>query len=156
YRLAPEHPFPAPVDDAFAAFRDVVARAAELGADPARVGVGGDSAGGHLAIAASLRAVADGGAVPAAQLLIYPVTDTAEDHPSRTTFADGYFLTKAHMDFFQDCLIPDGADARDPLLSPLYAPSLDGLPPAIVITSGFDVLRDEGEAFAGRLRDAGV
>ncbi len=150
YRLAPEHPFPAPVDDALAAFADVQRRAAALGADPARVAVGGDSAGGHLA------AVVAHHAACAAQLLIYPVTDCAHEHPSRRTFAEGFFLTAETMRFYQDCFLPAGVDRGDPRVSPLRAPGLAGAPPAIVATAGFDVLRDEGDAYAARLREAGV
>ena len=151
YRLAPEHPFPAPVDDARAAFADVAARASALGGDPGRVAVGGDSAGGHLA--AVVARDAEG---VAAQLLIYPVCDCAEEHPSRRTFAEGFFLTAETMRFYQDAFLPDGVDRRDPRISPLHAPDLGGLAPAIVVTAGFDVLRDEGDAYAARLREAGV
>lgn len=100
YRRSPEHPFPAPVEDALAAFRDAVARAEELGADPARIAVAGDSAGGHLAAVTALQSAADGGPVPAFQLLIYPVTDLVDAAPSRLTFADGFILTKENMDWY--------------------------------------------------------
>src|SRR4029077_19641407 len=102
YRLAPEHRFPAPVEDAFAAFRDVVARAGELGADPRRVAVAGDSAGGHLAAVTSQLCAADGGPAPAFQLLIYPVTDCAEVAESRRTFAEGFILTLENMNWYEE------------------------------------------------------
>ncbi len=156
YRLAPEHPFPAPVEDAWAGFAWATANAAALGADPERIGVGGDSAGGNLAAVVSLLARAGGGAMPAMQLLIYPVTDSAEDPPSRQLFSEGFLLTKGDMDAFERAYLPPGTDATDPRISILQAPDLTGLPPAYVATAGFDPLRDEGEAYALRLREAGV
>ena len=155
YRLAPEHPFPAPVDDALAAFRDALARAPELGSDPARVAVAGDSAGGHLAAVTALLAAGDGGPAPAFQLLIYPATDCAEISRSRMTFAEGFVLTKENMDWYEQNFL-GGHDRRDPRVSPLHAESLAGLAPAMVVTAGFDPLRDEGEAYARRLRQHGV
>jgi len=156
YRLAPEHRFPAAVDDAVAAFAWAVGDAASLGADSARVGVAGDSAGGNLAAVVAQQTTRAGGPRPAAQLLIYPVTDLSTKHPSYRLFSDGFFLTEADMDWYRGNYLRDEADARDPLASPLLAPDVAGLPPAIVLTAGFDVLRDEGEAYARRLRDAGV
>jgi acetyl esterase len=156
YRLAPEHPFPAAVEDAWAAFAWAIAIAAELGVDPARIAVGGDSAGGNLAAVVSLLARAGGGAMPAMQLLIYPPTDSAADLPSRRLFAEGFLLTKADMDLFERAYLPPGTDAADPRASILLAPDLRGLPPAYVATAGFDPLRDEGEAYALRMREAGV
>ncbi len=154
YRLAPEHPFPAPVEDALAALREAVARAGELGADPARIAVAGDSAGGQLAAVTALLARADP-QPPAFQLLIYPVTDCAETSASRLAFAQGFFLTAENMDFYEENFIGT-ADRWDPRISPLHADDLSGLPPALVVTAGFDPLRDEGEAYAQRLREAGV
>ena len=152
YRLAPEHPFPAAADDALAAFR--WAQAAGLAADVTAgpVCVGGDSAGGQLA--AVVAQMARGDRPPAAQLLIYPATDTPTDRPSRHLF-DGYLLPDdIRAAFFE--LYSAGADAADPRLSPGLAARLDGLAPALVVTAGFDVLRDEGEAYAHALCDAGV
>ncbi len=155
YRLAPEHPFPAAVHDAVAALGWAFEHAAELGADAARVAVGGDSAGGNLAATTARLATRDGAPVPALQLLIYPATDVESDWPSRTLFADGpYLLTTADVEFFQHHYMGEAA-GDDPLGSPLLAGDLSGLPPALVVTAGFDPLRDEGEAYARALRDAG-
>jgi acetyl esterase len=156
YRLAPEHRFPAAIDDALAAFRWAAAHAAELGCDPARVAVAGDSAGGNLAAVVAQLAARDGGPRPVAQLLAYPVTDVSTKHPSYELFADGFLLTARDMDWFRMHYLPDDATALDPRASPLLAPDLRGLPPAVVLTCGFDVLRDEGEAYARRLEQAGV
>lgn len=156
YRRAPEDPFPAAVDDAVTAFRWAVAHAEELGADQGAVAVAGDSAGGNLSAVVSLVTSQDGGPAPAFQLLFYPVTDVSTKHPSYRLFPEGYFLTEAEMDWYTGHYLADPADARDPRVSPLLAPDLTGLPPAYVATAGFDVLRDEGEAYAARLRDAGV
>jgi acetyl esterase len=156
YRRAPEHRFPAPVDDALAAFRDAVARAAELGADPDRIAVAGDSAGGHLAAVTAQQSLRDGGPSPAFQLLVYPVTDCVETAASRITFAEGFILTKPNMDWYEEQFFGPDGDRRDPRGSPLLAGDLSGLAPALVVTAGFDPLRDEGEAYARRLREAGV
>jgi len=157
YRLAPEHPAPAAVDDCYAAYRWAVEHAAEFGADPARVAVGGDSAGGNLAAVVSQLARNDGFALPALQLLLYPVTDFANDTRSKTLFADGYFLTKKDMDWFRDnYLAGSPLDVDDPRISPLLAQDLSGLPPAMVLTGGFDPLRDEGNQYAEALAAAGV
>ena len=156
YRLAPEHPFPAAVDDALAAVRWVADNAAELGVDPARLAVGGDSAGGNLAavVAQQLR---DGGPAIAFQLLVYPVTDAHLASPSVDENAEGYFLEKETMEWFRGHYLGDG-DRDDPRISPLAAAdgALTGLPPALVITAEYDPLRDEGEAYGERLRQAGV
>jgi len=156
YRLAPEHPFPAAVEDSLAAFAWAAANAGELGVDPDRIAVGGDSAGGNLAASVSLIARDGGGARPAMQLLIYPATDAVEGGPSRGLFAQGFMLTKADMDWFEAHYLPAGTDKADPRVSVIRAESLAGLPPAYVATAGFDPLRDEGEAYAGRMREAGV
>jgi acetyl esterase len=155
YRLAPEHPFPAAVEDALAAFRWAAASAAELGADPARIAVIGDSAGGNLAAAVALLARDGGGPQPAMQALIYPVTDAVGGQRSRDLFARGFLLTKADMDWFERHYLPDPSVSADPRVSVLRAEDLAGLPPAYVTTAGFDPLRDEGELYAERLRAAG-
>ena len=156
YRLAPEHPFPAPTDDGIAAFRHIRDNAASFDADPARLAVGGDSAGGAIA-AVVCQAVRDAGETgPAFQMLIYPVTDLSRDSQSHQQFADGYFLTKESVEWFQKAYVPAGIDRADLRLSPLLARDFKGLPPAFVLTSGYDPLRDEGRAYADRLIDAGV
>jgi acetyl esterase len=157
YRLAPEHPFPAAVDDAREAFEWAYANAERLGADPQRIAVGGDSAGGNLAAVVSQLAVAAGGPRPALQLLIYPATDMVERRRSRELFAEGFFLTDSEMAWFEQAYLGTGTtDRHDPRLSPLRAQDLSGLPPAIVATAAFDPLRDEGEDYAQALRAAGT
>ncbi|MGW5745493.1 alpha/beta hydrolase [Amycolatopsis sp. NPDC003861] len=156
YRLAPEFPFPAATEDALAAFEYAVAEASDLGADPARIAVGGDSAGGNLAAVTAQQALRRGGPVPAFQLLIYPATDFAQRYRSQDLFAEDLFLTDVHMKWFEGHYVPSGTDLTDPRLSPLRAEDLSGLPPALVVTAGFDPLRDEGEAYAEKLREAGV
>ena len=156
YRLAPEFPFPAATEDALAAFEYAVAKAGDLGADPARIAVGGDSAGGNLAAVTALQAVRRGGPAPAFQLLIYPATDFARRYRSQDLFAEDLFLTDVHMKWFEGHYVPEGTDLTDPRLSPLHADDLSGLPPALIVTAGFDPLRDEGEAYAQKLREAGV
>jgi acetyl esterase/lipase len=156
YRLAPEHPFPAAAEDALAAFEWAVAQAERLGADPGRIAVGGDSAGGNLAAAVCLMARDAGAPSPAMQLLIYPVTETAGTAPSRKTFGEGFLLTRGDMDWFEERYLPPGVDREDPRVALLNAPDLSGLPPAYIATAGFDPLRDEGDAYAQRLREAGV
>lgn len=157
YRLAPEHKAPAAADDAYAAYRWARSHAEELGADPTRVAVGGDSAGGLLAAVVTRLARAAGDPLPALQWLIYPATDLRGGTRSRTLLADGFLLTKHDMDWFRQQYV-DGSDldVTDPLVSPLLAEDLSGLSPALVVTAGFDPLRDEGDLYAGRLRDAGV
>ncbi len=152
YRLAPEHPFPAAVDDAMSAFGWVRENAAELGLDPGRIAVGGDSAGGNLSAVVCNQTKEAGGEMPAFQLLIYPKTD---DEPTRSLelFAEGFFLVDEDMAWFLDSYAP--ADA-DPRAYPMRSADLSGLPPAYVATAGFDPLRDEGEAYAAALRDAGT
>lgn len=156
YRLAPEHRFPAAVEDAVAAVRFAFGEAERLGADPARIAVGGDSAGGNLAAVAALAAKAGEAPMPAFQLLIYPLVDQAGRRPSYETFGDGFLLSAAEMDWFRGHYLPDADAARDWRASPLLAPDHSGLPPAYVLTAGFDPLRDEGEEYARTLQAAGV
>ncbi len=156
YRLAPEHTFPAAADDAFAGFTYAAKHAEALGADPAAIAVGGDSAGANLAAVVCLDAIRAGGPRPVFQLLFYPATDSSVRRRSRDLFADGFFLTDDDMTWFIDHYSPDVATRTNPRISPLLAEDLRGLPPAYVATAGFDPLRDEGNAFADRLRDAGV
>jgi acetyl esterase len=157
YRLAPEHPFPAAVEDCTAAVDWVAANAAELGIDAARLAVGGDSAGGNLAAVCALLAKQKGSPKLSFQLLIYPVTQLGgPDTASMRENAKGYFLEKASMDWFTRLYCPDAAHRNDPRLSPLLAKDLSGLPPAYVATAGFDPLRDEGKDYADKLDAAGV
>ncbi|AXB45735.1 alpha/beta hydrolase [Amycolatopsis albispora] len=156
YRLAPENPFPAAVDDALTAFDYAYAKAGELGADPARIAVGGDSAGGNLAAVTALVTTRRGGPAPAFQLLFYPGVDASTRRRSREIFGDGFFLTDAQMTWFIDHYAPEGVDRTDVRLSPLLADDLSGLPPAYLATAGFDPLRDEGEEYAKKLEAAGV
>ncbi|WP_422001588.1 alpha/beta hydrolase [Reyranella sp.] len=156
YRLSPEHPFPAPIDDGVAAFRHIRDHAAAFGVDPARLAVGGDSAGGAIA-AVVCQALRDAGeAGPAFQMLIYPATDSSRQSRSRIDFAEGYFLTRELMDWFWKAYVPAGTDLADLRLSPLLARDFKGLPPAFVLTAGYDPLRDEGRAYADRLIEAGI
>lgn len=157
YRLAPEHPFPAAADDCVAATRWVAAHAAELGGDADRIAVAGDSAGGALAAATALRLRDEGDAFLRGQLLIYPVADHYQPGtPSYEQNAEGYGLTRDDMIWFWDHYLRDPADADNPYASPMRADDLRGLPPALVITAEYDVLRDEAERYADRLREAGV
>ena len=154
YRLAPEHPFPAAVDDVLAAWRFAVEQAPEWGIDPNRIAVGGDSAGGNLAAVIAQQTRGDD-VVPALQVLIYPAVDHTAEAPSRLEFASGYFLTKKDMDAFRDAYLPDAETRNDPRASPLLG-DVDGVPPAFVAVAEFDPLRDEGIAYAEKLREAGV
>jgi acetyl esterase len=156
YRLAPEHPFPAAVDDSVAALAFAFERAEALGFDPARIAVGGDSAGGNLAAVVALAAKAGEAPMPAFQLLIYPVCDYSHKRRSYATFAEGFLLTAAEMDWFRDNYLPDSEAALGWRASPALAPDHSGLPPAYVVTAGFDPLRDEGEEYVEKLRAAGV
>src|SRR3954468_13684378 len=155
YRLAPEHPFPAAADDALAAYRDARARAAELGADPARLGVGGDSAGANLAAVTALAVRGEAGA-PAFQLLIYPGLDMSRKRPSRLQFGEGFVLTEENMTWYEDQYVPDHGRRADPRVSPMLERDLSGVAPAHIATALADPLRDDGEEYAARLRDAGV
>jgi acetyl esterase len=156
YRLAPEHPFPAPLDDSWAGLQWAAAHAAEFGGDPTRVAVGGDSAGGNLAAVCALLARDAGAPNLALQLLVYPATDAACDTESQRVNGAGYLLDAAQMAWFYDCYLRAGGDPQDGRISPLRAPSVAGTAPARVITAEYDPLRDEGEAYAQRLADAGV
>ena len=155
-RLAPEHPFPASTDDGVATFRHIRDNAAAFGVDTARIAVGGDSAGGMIAAVICQTCRDSGEATPAFQMLIYPATDSSRDSASRKSFAEGYFLTRDLMDWFWKAYTPAGTDLADLRLSPLLARDFKGLPPAFVLTAGFDPLRDEGRAYADRLIEAGI
>lgn len=156
YRLAPEDPFPAAVHDCFAAVRQIAARAREFGGDPARVTVGGDSAGGNLAAVVALLARDEGGPSLAGQLLVYPNTDSLAETESMAQNTDTAFFNPLSVAWYRSHYLAEPEDAADPLVSPLRAEDLSGLPPALVITAEYDPLRDEGEQYAKRLADSGV
>jgi acetyl esterase len=156
YRLGPEHRFPAAVDDCVAATRWVRSHATELQLDPARLAVGGDSAGGNLAAVVCLVLRDAGEALPAFQLLVYPATDMRAVAPSHTTNGQGYMLTRDSIAYYRGHYIADVAQWADWRASPLLAPDLAGLPPALVLTAGFDPLRDEGRQYADALSAAGT
>ncbi|WP_018681758.1 alpha/beta hydrolase [Actinokineospora enzanensis] len=155
YRLAPEHKFPAAVDDCHATVRWVVAYAAELGIDPDRVAVGGDSAGGNLAAAVAL-AARESGPLLVHQLLVYPNTEYGSDTESMRDNTDRYLFNRESVAWYWNNYLADPADGADPLASPMRAADHSGLPPATIITAEYDPLRDEGERYAARLSDAGV
>ncbi|MGD9536812.1 MAG: alpha/beta hydrolase [Alphaproteobacteria bacterium] len=154
YRLAPEAKFPAPVDDAYVALEWLAREAGRLGADGGRLAIGGDSAGGNIACAVTLLARDRKGPKIGFQLLIYPVTDLASDNESKRLYSKGYLLNS--MPFYINSYVRAEADKQNGLASPLRAADLSNLPPAFILTAGFDPLRDEGEAYAERLRQAGV
>ncbi len=156
YRLAPEQRYPAAADDCYAGARWVAANAASLGVDARRLAVGGDSAGGNLAAVVSLMARDKGSPAICFQLLVYPVTDADFTTASYVQNAEGYLLTAKSMKWFWDHYTPSAAQRREAYASPLRAADLSGLPPAWVCTAEFDPLRDEGEAYAKRLQQAGV
>jgi acetyl esterase len=156
YRLAPETKFPGQLDDCAAALRWTLEHAGEFAGKPDRVAVGGDSAGANLAAGLALRLRDEGGPRIAYQLLLYPVTDRNFETVSYREFASGYGLSRANMQWFWECYLPEGSGPPDPRAAPLRAKDLKGLPPAFVLTAEYDVLRDEGEAFARRLRKEGV
>jgi len=156
YRLAPEHKFPAAVDDAYVATSWTAENARELGIDAGRIGVGGDSAGGNLAAVVAILARDRGGPPLAFQVLLYPITDCDFDTSSYLENAEGYGLTQAGMIWFWNQYLERPSDASSPLASPMRADDLAGLPPALILTAGYDVLRDEAEIYAERLRLAGV
>lgn len=156
YRLAPEYPWPAAPDDCFAAVQWVIANGASIGVDAGRLALGGDSAGGNLTAAVTLRARDAGEPRIAFQLLIYPALDASMGLPSIEENATGYFLEKAAMEWFYGHYLGADADVMHPDISPLHAADLSGLPPAYVVTAEYDPLRDEGRAYADRLKAAGV
>lgn len=156
YRLAPEARFPGAFDDVVAALKWVAAHGASVGIDPTRLAIGGDSAGGNLAAAASIWARDNGGPKLLMQLLAYPVTDAVARTESYRHFEDGYGLNAVTMEWFFDHYTPDKASRGDWRVSPLRAASLAGLPPALVVTAGYDPLRDEGRAYAWRLQQDGT
>lgn len=156
YRLAPEHPYPAALDDAWESVLRIAANGDELGADAGRLAVGGDSAGGALAATVCRRARDEGGPDVRLQALIYPVTDMTLSLPSMTELAEGYNFTRDAMAWFRDLYLPGEASWRDPDASPLFAEDLGGLPPALIVSAGFDPLRDDAGAYADALTAAGV
>ena len=157
YRLAPEHRFPAAVDDTIAALRWVQREAAALALDAQRLAIGGDSAGGNLAAVAAIAARDDAAGPPLAfQLLIYPATDQRQDSASHQALGDGYLLTRDSLQYYRGHYLPEAAQHGDWRASPLLQPDLARLPPALVLTAGYDPLRDEGLAYAQRLTEAGT
>jgi acetyl esterase len=156
YRLAPEHPFPAAVEDAIAAYRWTQENTAELGIATGRVGVMGDSAGGNLAAVVAQEVRGLDVPPPVAQGLVYPATDARMVERSHELFAEGFFLTRDDMEWYRGHYLPDPSDWSDPVASPLLREDLSELPSAMVVTAGFDPLRDEGNLYAARLRDAGI
>ncbi|MBN43370.1 MAG: hypothetical protein CL573_07780 [Alphaproteobacteria bacterium] len=158
YRLAPEHPFPAAPDDCWAALQWVHAKAGSLGGDPARIAVGGESAGGNLAAGLALRARDTGGPALSAQILVYPVTDMffEQDLPSRMFLDEDYFLTRDQMTWYYECYTPGITSTEDIMLSPSKSANLDNLPFTQIVTAEFDPLRDYGKQYGERLAAAGV
>ena len=156
YRLAPEHKFPAAVEDCLAAYTWLRAHGRELGADPARVAVAGDSAGGNLSAVVSQLAAAGKVPVPTCQALIYPAVDFSFETDSHRDMVDGHVIPRDRVLWYMEQYLRSEADKADLRASPLRAPSLAGQPPAMIVTAGFDPLRDEGRAYAERLRGAGV
>jgi len=156
YRLAPEHIFPAAADDCVAATKWVHANARALNIDAARIAVGGDSAGGQLAAVVALALKQDGAFKPVLQLMIYPVTDASTERESMSTNGQGYLLTRDSMDYFYGHYMPEAWMRQDWRASPMLAKDHSDLPPALVITAGYDPLRDEGYAYADKLSAAGV
>ncbi|MGH9188264.1 MAG: alpha/beta hydrolase [Acidimicrobiales bacterium] len=158
YRLAPEHPWPVPLDDGWGALTWVAAHAGEIGGDPARLAVGGDSAGGNLATMVALRAARQGGPRLVHQLLVYPWCDLTMSLPSVGENGDGYLLTAAHLRWFVGHFLADRGDPKDPAVSPIFiaVDHLAGVAPATVVAAEFDPLRDENAVYAERLAEAGV
>jgi acetyl esterase len=156
YRLAPEHKFPAAVEDCLAAYRWLRARGRDVGGDPARVAVAGDSAGGNLSAVVSQLAAAGGTPVPTCQALIYPALDFSLETDSHRDLADGHVIPRERILWYTEQYLRNEADKLDVRAAPLRAPSLAGQPPTLIVTAGFDPLRDEGQAYGDRLRAAGV
>jgi acetyl esterase len=156
YRLAPEHKFPAAVDDCLAAYRWLRTKGRDLGADTTKVAVAGDSAGGNLSAVVSQLAASSGVPVPTCQVLIYPAVDFSLDTESHRELADGHVIPRDRILWYMEQYLKGEADKADLRASPLRAPSLKGQPPAMIVTAGFDPLRDEGRAYGDRLREAGV
>ncbi|UOF92012.1 alpha/beta hydrolase [Fodinisporobacter ferrooxydans] len=156
YRLAPEHTFPIAIEEAYAAIKWAYENASEVHGDPSRIAVGGDSAGGNLAAVASMMARDRNGPKIIYQLLVYPVIDSRLSTESFQHFENGYSLTKEKMKWFWEQYAPGIADQQHPYAAPVFAGNLRNLPPALVITAEFDPLRDEGEAYANMLKEAGV
>ncbi len=156
YRLAPEIKYPEPLEDALASFRWVAFNAESLGIDPERIAIGGDSAGANLATVTCMRCRDENESQPIFQLLIYPATDLSRNTSSFKEFANGYFLTADGMRWFEGHYLEDESQAKESYASPLRAKKHDNMPPALIITAGFDPLRDEGKAYADKLKAAGV
>ena len=162
YRLAPEHPFPTPLDDCCSAYEWLVKNADSLGIDSNRVAVGGDSAGGNLTAALCLKNKIEKKITPKAQLLIYPSTDLRapfdknSQYSSINEFSEGQIITREHLKWFHSNYVPDVMEMNNPLVSPLLAKDLSGLPPAVIITAGFDPLRDEAQEYAKKLEKSDV
>ncbi|PAL04356.1 alpha/beta hydrolase [Peribacillus simplex] len=156
YRLAPEHPFPTAAEDAYAAVKWAAEEAHSFGGDTRRIAVAGDSAGGCLAAVVCLMAQEQSGPSISFQALLYPCTDFSSDYPSRHQFAEGYFLSQGDMKYFEKHYFRSEKEKKSIYATPLLADNLNGLPDALVVTAGYDPLRDEGEAYANRLKDAGV
>lgn len=156
YRLAPEFRFPAAIEDAKAAFTFITTEGADLGLDPMQVAVGGDSSGGCLAAVTAQLALQEKGALPVFQLLLYPTMDAHLTAESHKLFADGFFLSHERIQAYRDMYLNTVAERDDFRASPLLKPDLAGLPPALIITAGFDPLRDEAETYASLLQQAGV
>lgn len=156
YRLAPEHPFPAAIDDCVAAFEWAYESARRLGLDSERIAVGGDSAGGNLAAVTTQECLERDGPVPSHQLLFYPTTDSRPGYESMELFAEGYFLESSLVDWFTRSYLQEHSDLADPRVSPITYSRLADLPPTFVVTAGFDPLRDKGERYVSELEAAGV